>query len=275
VSTRRITRPDPAPARGFDREREQLESLATSFHDGKPLDEAATELLKKTLAHRNNYLVSKAAKLVGEAKLFDLLDETLAAYDRFFVDAAKTDPQCWAKNALVRTLLALEHRQSEAYLRGLGHHQMEAVWGGSTDTAGPLRAACCQALIDCPGLADGDLLTLLVGSLVDADKQVRVGAARAIGQVGGPSAALVLRLRALIGQEEPEVLGAVYSALASLEADRAIPILADALKNEENAAEAAFALSELRSALALDALITRFRAGCDTVFAPTLLAPSL
>jgi HEAT repeat protein len=201
-----------------------------------------------------------------------MLPDVLTAYDRFFLDAAKSDPQCWAKNALVKTLVKLEHRQRDAYLRGLRHHQMEGAWGGASDTAGALRGACTHALVDCPGISDADLLALLLEPFTDADKTVRVEAARAIGQVGGLSAALLLRLRALLASDEPEVLGAVYSALLALEATRAIPLVAAALKaSDDQAAEAAFALADLRSPEAFAALFARFHAGADSWFASVLL----
>src|ERR1035441_10403738 len=219
MSAKQPTKPSP---RGFDKELAELEALGAALKAGPAPDAAQTEQLRMALAHRNNFLVSKVARLVADAELFALLPDVLASYDRFFLDATKTDPQCWAKNALVKTLVKLEHRQKDAFLRGLRHHQMEGSYGGLSDTAGALRGACTDALVDCPGLSDADLLGLLLEPLTDADKTVRVEAARAIGQVGGVSAALLLRLRALLAKDEPEVLGAVYSALLTLEGTRAI-----------------------------------------------------
>jgi len=232
-----------------------------------------TEQLRKALGQRNNFLAAKAAKLVAETELFALLPDVLLAYDRFFIDAEKSDPQCWAKNALVKALVKLEHRQKDVYLRGLRHHQMEPVWGGSTDTAGALRGACTHALVDCPGLSDAELLAVLLEPLTDTDKTVRMEAARAIGQVGGMSAALVLRLRALLGSDEPEVLGAVYSALLAVEGASAVALVAAVLKEgDETSAEAAFALAELRTPEALAALRARLKAGGDAWFSSVLLS---
>jgi hypothetical protein len=259
--------------RGFDKELAELEALSAALKAVPAPDAAQVEQLRKALTHRNNFLVSKAAKLVADAELFALLPEILAAYDRFFLDAAKSDPQCWAKNALVKALVKLEHRQKDAYLRGLRHHQMEGSYGGLTDTAGALRGACTHALVDCPGLSDADLLGLLLEPLTDADKTVRIEAARAIGQVGGVSAALLLRLRALLAKDEPEVLGAVYSALLAVEGAHAIALVASALKEGDDlAAEAAFALAELRAPEALAALTVRFRAGVDGWFGGVVLS---
>jgi hypothetical protein len=267
-----------ASSRGFDKELAELEALKSALLSATGPDKNAVEYLRKTLAHRNNFLVSKAAKLAADADLAVLLPDVLAAFDRFFIDAAKTDPQCWAKNALSKALVKLGHRSKDEYLRGMRHHQMEPVWGGQSDTAGALRGTCTHALVDCPGISDADLLTALLEPLTDSDKTVRMEAARAMAAVGGVSAALLLRLRALLGpalrdQDEPEVLGAVYSSLLSLDGKAAIPLVAGALEEgDDTAAEAAFALADLRSTEALAALLARLRAGADAWFTSVLLS---
>jgi hypothetical protein len=265
-------------SRGFDRELAELEALSEALRAGPGPNAEQVEHLRKSLTHRNNFIVAKAAKLVSDAGLAALLPDILAAYDRFFIDAEKSDPQCWAKDALSRTLVKLEYRTRDAYLRGMRHHQFEPVWGGSSDTAGALRGTCTHALVDCPGISDAELLTALLEPLTDTDKTVRIEAARAIAQVGGVSAALILRLRALLGPaagdgSEPEVLGAVYSALLSLEGDEAIPLVESAMKDGDDlAGEAAFALADLRTPEALAAIIRRLRAGADSWFGSVLLS---
>ena len=259
--------------RGFDEQMNALDALK-----GTALDSDAVTLVKKTLANRSNLLVAKAAFLAADASLVDLLPDILAAFDRFFTDAVKTDPQCWAKNALAKALVKLEHRHRDAYLRGMRHHQLEPVWGGVSDSAGTLRATCAHALVDCPGLSDADILRHLADLLVDTDKSVRVEAVRAIAQVGGLSAALILRLRALLGPvspdgDSPEVLGSVYSALLALDGENAIDLVAANMKDEnDTSAEAAFALADQRSTKALSALVERFRAGSDPWFTSVLLS---
>jgi hypothetical protein len=249
--------------------------LNESFRSGNAIGEEGTKYLSRTLAHPNNFLVSKAAKLALEAELIALLPGILAAYDRFFIDSAKSDPKCWAKESLAKALVKLGHRGKDAYLRGMRHHQMEASWGPPVDTAGTLRATCAHALVDCPGISDADLLTTLLEPLTDADKAVRMEAARAIGNVGGVSAALLLRLRAMLAnaEPEPEVLGAVYASLLSLEGAAAIPLVAKALEaGDDISGEAAFALAELRSPETLAPLIARHRAGADSWFTGVLLS---
>jgi HEAT repeat protein len=265
-------------SRGFDNELAAIQALGEELRAEGAATPEQVESLRKTLAHRNNFLVSKAARLAGDLELAQLLPDLLTAYERFFVDAVKTDPKCWAKEALAKALVKLGHRQRDAYLRGMRHHQLEPVMGGKADSAAVLRGTCAHALVDCPGISDADLLTALLEPLTDDDKTVRMEAARAIGNVGGVSAALLMRLRAMMslsrpGQEEPEVLGAVYSALLSMEGAAAIPLVAKALEaGDDTAGEAAFALAEMRNAEVLAALQARLRAGADAWFTTVLLS---
>src|SRR5271170_5965182 len=92
--------------------------------------EAAVEPLRKALTHRNNYIVAKAADLAVKFHLVQLLPDLLGAFGRFFTDPVKTDPQCWAKNALSRALAALGCQDVDVFLRGMRHIQPEPVWGG-------------------------------------------------------------------------------------------------------------------------------------------------
>ena len=259
--------------RQFDEQMAALDALK-----GRGLDADGRLLVKKMLGNRSNLIVGKAARLAEENALADLLPDLLAAYDRFFIDAAKTDPKCWAKEALAKALVKLEHRSKDTFLRGMRHHQMEPSWGPPVDTAGTLRATCAHALVDCPGIPDAELLLLLIEPLTDVDKAVRIEAARAIGNVGGTGAVLILRLRAQLGAvrpdiDTPEVLGAVYASLLSLEDVAAIPLVAAVLKEGDDlAAEAALALSDLHKLEALAPLIARLREGADSWFGGVLLS---
>jgi hypothetical protein len=277
-SAKQTSSSQASSSRSFDKELAELETLSESLKGGTQPNPDQVAYLRKALGHRNNFLVAKAAKLIAEAELVALLPDVLTAFDRFFIDAEKTDPQCWAKNALSKAMVKLEYRQRDAYLRGMRHHQLEPVWGGQSDTAGALRGTCTHALVDCPGISDADLLTALLEPLTDIDKTVRMEAARAIAQVGGVGAALVLRLRAMMvpalrGQDEPEVQGAVYAALLALEGNSAVALVARSLEEgDDTSGEAAFALAELRNPEALSALLDRLRAGADSWFTSVLLS---
>ena len=229
--------------------------------------------LRKALRHHSNYIVAKAADLVREIRVPDLIPELLAAFDRFFSDPVKTDPQCWAKNAISRALAALDFQDPEVYLRGMRHVQPEPVWGGQSDTAVNLRATCALALVPCRALAETDLLACLIDLFADKEKSVRAAALQAIAQVGSPSAALVLRARAVLAGDEPEVLGACYLGILGIEGAAAIAWLTRFLAaGDDAAAEAALAIAADRSTLAFDALRERFQQENDRWFQGVLLS---
>jgi hypothetical protein len=228
--------------RGFEDQLAALEALR------QLPEKARLEPLRKALAQCNNFMVGKAADLVREFRMAQLIPELLTAFDRFLDNPVKTDPQCWAKNALSRALAALDYQEPEIYLRGMRHIQMEPVWGGSSDTAGTLRATCALALVQCRSLTDADLLEHLVELLNDKEKFVRAEVVRAMEQVGTPAASLLLRLRAVIGGDEPEVLGACYSGILRLEGVSAIPWVGRFLASaDDTAAEAALAIAGTHS----------------------------
>ena len=248
------------------------EQLAALDELRQQAPEAAIEPLRKALAHRNNYVVAKAADLVSKFRLSELIPELVAAFDRFFADPIKSDPQCWAKNALSRALVALEYEDAAVFLRGMRHIQLEPVWGGRSDTAGALRATCALALVQCRSMPETGLLACLMELFSDKDKSVRAEAARAIEQVASPSAALLLRLRALLAGDEPEVLGACYSGILNIEGVSAIPWVSRFLATaDDNVAEAAFAIASTRSPEAFSALHARFREESDPTFRSVLL----
>jgi HEAT repeat protein len=254
--------------RGFDEQMAALDALK-----GQPLDAGAQELIRKSFASRSNFLVAKAARLAEDNQLVDLMPEMIAAFERFFANAEKSDPQCWAKNALSRALSKLGCRDKDVFLRGLHHHQMEPVWGGRSDSAGTVRANCAHALMGCEGLIAQDVLLLLLDLLADKDKEVRVEAVRALSQLD-ELAVPVLRLRAMIPGEEPEVLSVCFSALLAIDRDASIRFVARSLeKGDDAAGEAAFALAETHHPSALEALMAaRLQPSNDPWFAGVLMS---
>jgi HEAT repeat protein len=253
--------------RKFDEQLAALDALR------RQTPESAIEPLRKALTHRNNYVVAKAADLVREFTLQQLTPELLSALDRFFADPVKSDPQCWAKNSLSRALATFEHQDAAVFLRGMKHIQLEPVWGGRSDSAGTLRGICALALVQCRSLVESDLLAHLIELFADKDKSVRVEAIRAVEQVGSSSSVLLLRLKAISGDEEPEVLGACYSGILSLEGKTAVPWISRFLATADDAAaEAALALAGTHSAPAFDALQDHFAKAVDPWFRSVLLS---
>lgn len=229
--------------------------------------------LRKALSNRNNFIVAKAADLIREFRVEALTPDVLTAFDRFFENAEKTDPQCWAKNALSRTLAAFEHQDPETFLRGMRHIQMEPVWGGRSDTAGTLRSTCALALVQCRTLTEAELLAHLVDLFADKDKTVRREVLKAVTQISSPSAALLLRARAVLANDEPEVLGACYSGVLSIDGISAIPWVSQFMASADDAAgEAALAISATNSAEAFECLKQHLLESADPWWRSVLLS---
>jgi hypothetical protein len=255
------------PKRNFDAELAALEELRNASL------EAAEPELAKALNFRNNFLVSKAAAVALHHGLTGLTPNLAAAFPRFLENGAKSDPQCWAKNALAKVLAAFEYQESELFLIGMHHIQLEPVWGGSVDTAGTLRGTCALALVQCRELDSHRLLIHLISLFADKELPVRVDAVRAVVQVGSDSASLLLRLRAELASDEPELLGSCYSGVLALEGPTAIPWAAKFLSLEDDAAaEAAMAIAQTHTPEAFQLLRTAFAKARDPWFRAAVLS---
>ena len=232
---------------------EQLEALGRLR--GVPAAEAAPAL-RKALADRVNLVAAKAANLAADLNVPDVLPDLLRAFDRLFEDPVKRDPQCWGKNAMARALKDLGHRESSAFVRGAVHIQMEPVWGGQEDTAGPLRGICLLALPACADLAREQVLRHMVNALTEPSPTVRADAARALAEMQGDDCALLLRLKARSGDAEPAVTGQVLESLIALERRDALPFVRQFLAAADQVAEeAALALGGSRQSDAVDVLL--------------------
>jgi HEAT repeat protein len=208
----------------------------------------AVPALRKALSDRVNVVVAKAAKIAGEKQFRELIPDLLRAFDRLLENAAERDPQCWGKNAIAAALKNLDHAESATFLRGIRHVQMEASFGRPVDTAETLRGTCLLALVACTDLERDDALRCFVDALTEKSQTIRAEAVRALRQMEGIEAALVLRLKARIGDEEPQIAGQVFDALLEIEDEGAIPLVAEYLDmpNGVLREEAALALGSCR-----------------------------
>ena len=237
------------PRQAFDRKVEALESIRSAPHADAQRDQLST-----ALRERNNFLVARAATIAADLRFDELIPDLLAAYDRFFVDPAKSDPQCLAKHALAQALHSLGHHGADAYVRGIGHVQLEPAWGGRADTAASLRGACARALTDC-FLDDLEILRYLTDGLADPETTVRIDAAIAIDQLNRPEGALLLRLKLLTG-DESAVMGQCCTSLLSLAPDDAVAFVSRFLHHAEVdvQVEAGSALAQCRDPQAIGVL---------------------
>jgi HEAT repeat protein len=243
------------PSKAFDRKLQALEAVRSMSDDATVRDQ-----LRQALGDRNNYLVARAAAITADLRHEDLLPELLDAFDRFFVEPAKSDPRCLAKAALARALRSLSYHVSTPYERGIVHFQFEPAWGGRADTAAALRGTCALALSECP-LDDLYILTYLADALADPDKLVRINSAIAIDQLSRPEGALLLRLKALSRDESPDVIGQCLTSLLSLAPPGAVAFVGQFLRssNPDVQLEAVSALAQARDAGAVEALIEFWR----------------
>jgi hypothetical protein len=227
--------------------------------------------LRDYLAHRSNLVVAKAAKIIVELQVKGATPELVAAFDRLMRDPAKLDKRCAALTEVVTALYQLDYLEPEVYLRGLRHVQKEASFGPPVDAAAKLRGISAQGLLRTsyrPALQD------VVPLLVDAEPATRLGVVRALGVNGGDAGLLLLRLKVLTGDDDPEVLGECFSALLSATPEQALPFVAAFVDNEEETtAEAAiWAIGESRSQAGFEVLKEKWERTVEESLRKVLLA---
>jgi hypothetical protein len=221
---------------------------------------------------RSNYFVSKAAALTADLGFAELIPDLNTAFERFLLDPVKSDPQCWAKNAIAKALKDLGYNDADFFLRGMKYFQMEPVWGGVEDTAPTLRGACTLALVTCP-LPRLEILEHIADLLAaDPAKTVRADAAVAMAQLAGPDSALLLRFKALSGDPDPEVTGQCLTSLLDISPSY-VPFVAGFLdsKVEDVPQEAAGALGACNDGRAVSILIERYRLKPDAMVTRAIL----
>jgi len=195
------------------------------------------EELKAFLKNRSNAVVAKAAKMAGQLRISDLAPDLVGAFHRLMKDPAKMDKGCAATTEIVGALYEMDYVEPEIYLIGIHHVQMEGSYGPPVDAAAKLRA--WSAL----GLArthSRNALDEIVSLLVDPWPDARIGAVRALATNGGEAGALLLKLKMLTGETEPDVLAECFSGLLEVAPERSLPLVAKYADDEDtNVAEAA------------------------------------
>jgi HEAT repeat protein len=228
---------------------EQLDRVAALRSE--PPSPAGRAEAAKYLNSKMNLVVAKAARIAGEWLAAELTPQLVEAFDRFMLKPETSDKRCAAKIEILKALCKLEYPSPSIFRRSLRHVQMEPTWGGSVDTAAAVRA------LGAMGLAQTDYpeaLEEIVPLLIDAERDARIGALRAIAASGLPGGALLLRLKALSG-DEPEVLGECFAALLRAAPSQSLEFVAKFLDHREEAVAEAAALalgdSRLESAFAV------------------------
>lgn len=227
---------------------------------------ALAQVLEQALGDRRYRVVALAAHHAGEKLVYDCIPQLLAAWPRFLDKPVKGDPNCLAKKVIARALFDLDCDNVDFYLAAIRYRQMEPVWGGSVDTATDVRCSAAMGLV---GTGYSRALVDVAELLVDSEPPVRAGAARAIACGNPREAELLLRLKAMTGDEDALVLGECFGGLLSLEPDESPAFVARFLDAEDDAVveAAALALGESR----LPASLALLQAAWDEVYVPAEL----
>ena len=235
-----------------------------------PTTEEAVGELQRALNSKVNHVVARAAEIVGEFMLTELEPDLVDAFNRFMNNAAKIDPGCAAKTAVAEALYRMEANQPDLLLEGIGHIQLEPVYGGQEDTAATLRGICALGLvqIDYP-----NVMILLAHLLADPEGEARISAARAIGHSGQTQGIPLLRFKALSGDSNPQVLCECFSSLIALDPDPSLAFVAGFLQSDSRVFQeaAAVALGESQLVQALPFLETAWEDAMDAELRRTFL----
>lgn len=238
--------------------------------ENAPLTDAARDELLRALGHQNNVIIGPAADIMGGSGKTDFIQPLLERGERLFKSGTDADKQCRGKEAIVKALDALGNTWEAIYLRGIRWVQMEPVWGGRADTAANLRGLCAYALarMDHP-----DAHFEIANLLVDPEMPARITAVNALAYLGDEKSELLLRFKALTGDEMPAVTGACFAGLLTMTLERSVPFVAGFLTSTESelAERAALALGESRRPEAFAALRQCWNDLVDFAFRKTLL----
>ena len=223
-----------------------------SLRDG-PSSPQRVDDLRTALGDASNLVAAEAAAIAGELHITELTADLVAAFDRFLDDPVKTDKLCRAKIAIAEALNQMEYADEDFFWRGARYEQFEPIWGGSQDAAAPLRVACAFGLVRTR--AHG-AMPLLVDLLCDPEKIARAGAAQALAYSETDAALLLLRLKARLGDKDPEVISECFNGVLKLAPDDGVAFVAEFLEARDLARQeaAVLALGESRRPQAFEVL---------------------
>jgi HEAT repeat protein len=225
-----------------------LDKLAT-LKTNPPSPELVNEL-PDFLRNRSNLVVAKAAKISGERRLTALIPDLVAAFHKRMADPQRLDKRCAAVTEIVIALYEMDYIEPDVYRKGITHVQIEPSFGEPVDAAAQLRGLCAQGLVR---TSQPDALAAAISLLVDPEPPARIGAVRALASNGGEAGALVLRLKVLTGDREPDVLAECFAGLLTAPSNNVLDFVTRYVDSENDAvAEAAIlALGATRSSKAI------------------------
>lgn len=238
----------------------------------RAVDEAScdqlAQIVQTALKSKSSLLIEQAAILVRDRQLAIDPELMIAAYDRLLVRPEQTnlpieDKNCRAKLPLVEALHALEFDDPDFYSAGLKYRQVEPAWPADEETAGNLRGAHAYALVSSRWASRDETLMKLVDLLFDSQKVARVHAAAAIGQMGHPGSAALMKATLRQASDDVEVLGECLRSLLRNDGG-SMEFVKNYLHHEDLCIEAAAALTEFGGDEGVKAVIEHARLSTGT-----------
>jgi HEAT repeat protein len=206
-----------------------LDRLGTLRSQSVSSADTVTEL-KRFLNHKSNLVVAKAAKTVGHLRSSQLIPDLVSAFERLMSDAPKRDKGCAAITEIASALYEMDYLEPELYLQGIHHVQLEGSFGPPVDVAAKLRALSALGLVR---TRYPHALDEVVPLLVDAWSPVRIGAVRALASNGGEAGAMLLKLKVLVGDDEPDVMAECFSGLLANPSERSLHFVSQYVDSDD------------------------------------------
>jgi hypothetical protein len=240
------------------------------------------QLLRAPRAH--GIVIKGAAELAHRWDARSLIPALATAADALAPevlgqDASKRDPGCEAKEAILRALIDWEADCPELYQKAAGWHQYTPIMNGQKDVAAECRGLAALGIAQTRhALGPEAAMAHLVDLLADGEAATRIRAAQALGLWPGAEAPPVLRLKAHVGDDEPQVLGETLAAILRHDPRAHLDFVAAFLDREDPAdiEAAALALGESRQVAALPALTAAYeRFARDSIRTTLLMAIAL
>ncbi len=98
---------------------------------------AVLKELKAAVRDSSNHVVAAAARLVARFRYSELAPDLASEFEWFLDDPLKSDKTCAGKIAIMEALNELDFQESDVFIAGARHVQIEPAWPQSVDTAAP------------------------------------------------------------------------------------------------------------------------------------------
>lgn len=234
-----------------------------------PASEEGCAFLIKTLFGTNHIAVEQAARAMGRSGNPDFIPHLSAVFLKY-IDYPERDKGCMAKESICKALDSLKCFNEDVYLRGVKHIQKEYVFGGKEDMAANLRGLCALALTR---ISYPDIHFVLADLLMDKEIQTRRTAVNLVSALGSERSELLLRMKALAGDKEPEIMGSIFTGLLMMATKRSIPFIAGFLPSDDLfvAGQAAASLGQSEDEAAFEVLRDYWEQNTDLSFTKPLL----